>query len=478
MTRDRAPSPAEAALEGEALRARAIGTSSPFLLTELDEQRRVLFVSPNYERITGMAPETLLQSDWTLFLHPNDAPLVEEAIARAARNSCAHALARGRRAGDGWLWYDCFFVSFRSASDEPRMLAVSRDVTEVRAHWERFRLIGETSLDLVSELTPDGVVLYASGSHENVLGFHPKQLVGSRVLDFLHPEDAERVAAAMQAGPDERMRGRFRVRDGEGTWRWIDCTATVYDAEGERRILGVSREVSDSVALEQALRESQERTQLLVTQQEDEREAERARIAREIHDELGQGLTGLRLQLGARPERGEGNPSQTEAMLAQIDHLLEAVRRIGARMLPPSLEQFGLVAAIESQARSLADAAGWKLRTELASNETGLDTRQQSAVFRVAQEALTNVARHAGASEVTVRLEILEDRLELMVRDDGRGIPAECVQSPRSSGIGGMRARAAILGATLSIEGVAQEGTKVRLGMPRRRSTDSPEEPA
>ncbi|MDJ0847910.1 MAG: PAS domain S-box protein [Myxococcota bacterium] len=466
MTRERAQNSAEAALLGDALRARAIGTRSPFLIHELDEKRRAVFASPNHERITGQPSTDLIGSDWIAFLHPDDADTVQAAFERAASNGSAHMLVRGRTRTNGWPWFDCFLVSFRGASDEPRTLAVSRDVTELRDHWERFRLIRETSLDLVSEMDREGIIRFASGSHENELGLRPAELVGSPLLELMHPDDTERIATALRLRqPGERMRGRFRVRDGKGSWRWIDCTATTYEAEGGLRILGVSRDVTESVALEQALRESQERAQLLVTRQEDEREAERARVAREIHDELGQGLTGLRLQLGARSEGAEGEAAK-EAMLAQIDHLLEAVRRIGARMLPPSLEQFGLVAAIESQARSLADAAGWRLRTELDSRETGLDGRQQSAVFRVAQEALTNVARHAGASEVEVRLETLEGRLQLLVRDDGRGIPAECVTSPRSSGIGGMRARAASLGATLEIEGAHQEGTVVKLEMP------------
>ncbi len=470
MTRERALDTPEAALLGDALRARAIGESSPFLLCELDQKRRVLYLSPNYQEVTGFTPGPLIDTEWTSFLHPGDTDRGLDAFEQAARGRCVHLVVRVHRAAGAWRWFDCFLIPFRTGSDELRVLALSRDVTEAREHWERFRLIRDSSLDLVAEMDPRGIIRFASGSHEKVLGYAPEELVGAPLVDFVHGDDVERVREAFQdRGPDERLRGRFRVRDRSGSWRWIECTATTYQAENELRVLGVSREVSEGVALEQALRESQERALRLALRQEDEREAERARVAREIHDELGQGLTGLRLNLLAAPDAAG---AATPAMLDQIDQLLDSVRRIGARMLPPSLEQFGLVAGIESQARSLADAAGWRLRTELAAAEPGLDGEQQSAVFRVAQEALTNVARHAGASEVVVTLEISNDGLRLRVRDDGRGIPPECVQSPRSSGIGGMRARAAMLSASLRIEGTRHEGTVVELLVPRAGSGD------
>lgn len=369
MTREDALRGVETGLWGDALRARAIGESTPYLIAEFDETGHILYLSPNHREIVGHPPECPLEFDWLRTVHPDDRGAMRAALEQSAAGDSLRVLFRARPAGGGWRWFECFLASVWNASGELRPLGIRR--------------------------------------HRNT--------------------------------------------------------------EGEHRILSVGRDVSEGIALEQALREEQRRAQHLATCQEDRLEVERARVAREIHDEFGQGLTGLRLQLSSGSEGSGSDRSQRDVMLAQIDQLIEAVRRIGGRMLPPSLEEFGLVAAIESQARSLADAAGWKLRTELTPSETGLDSRQEAAVFRVAQECLTNIARHADASEVEVRLEVVDDHLRLSVSDDGRGVSQERVRSPRSSGIGGMRARAAALGAALTIDGNPGSGTVVRLEVPAPR---------
>jgi two-component system, NarL family, sensor histidine kinase UhpB len=196
-------------------------------------------------------------------------------------------------------------------------------------------------------------------------------------------------------------------------------------------------------------------------------EDERRRIARELHDEVGQTLTGVMLQV-------EGlSASIPDALRPQLDELRETarhgtqeVRRIARRLRPEALAELGLQSALAALATAFSDQARLQVERRL---ETGfaLSPEQELVVYRVAQEALTNVARHARASVVELRLERCQERAVLTVRDDGRGLGPEALSS--SNGIRGMRERAMLIGAQLSVGAATGGGTEVQLRIPLER---------
>ena len=211
---------------------------------------------------------------------------------------------------------------------------------------------------------------------------------------------------------------------------------------------------------------------------EEAREQERTGIAREIHDVVGQAMTALKIDLAwmARRVAGE-SPVGRDAVLAKIadlshtiDGMIGQVRRISAELRPGELDDLGLVAALEWQAEDFEKRTG--IVTTLTTNLDGerIDRQLSTAVFRIAQESLTNVARHADAHAVTVRLERKGDGLRLEVRDDGRGITTEEANRPRSLGLLGIRERARALGGTASIGPAVPRGTLVAIRLPWRSS--------
>jgi two-component system, NarL family, sensor histidine kinase UhpB len=192
-------------------------------------------------------------------------------------------------------------------------------------------------------------------------------------------------------------------------------------------------------------------------------EGERRRIARELHDEVGQTLTGVMLQVeglaGTIPEE----------LRAQLDELRETarqgteeVRRIASRLRPEALEDLGLNSALAALASALGEQARLRIERRLE-NAVPLSEEQELVVYRIAQEALTNVARHANASRVELRLERSNGDVVLTVRDDGRGLPPSAFR--HSYGIRGMRERAMLIGARLSINGPPNGGTEVQLSI-------------
>jgi signal transduction histidine kinase len=240
--------------------------------------------------------------------------------------------------------------------------------------------------------------------------------------------------------------------------------------ELHRQNAALASEIAERNLAEQRLRESQTQLRALAARLISIREEERARIAREIHDELGQILTGLKMDVSWL--RKHLNADQTalqeksEAMRTLIDSTMQLVRRIATGMRPGILDDMGLVAAIDWQAKEFQKRMGIRCLVELPAQSPELGGELATAVFRILQEILTNIARHAKANSVTVRLVIAGDRLSLEVADDGVGIAEDAVHASASLGLLGMEERAHQFGGTLAIRGIPGRGTTVALAIP------------
>lgn len=237
------------------------------------------------------------------------------------------------------------------------------------------------------------------------------------------------------------------------------------------RALREARERTERRRAVQQLRESHEQLRALSVHLQTVREDERSRIAREVHDELGQALTGLKLDLSRLGHQQIGVPrshtGKIKPLVARIDAIIQTVRRIATELRPGILDDLGLVAAIEWQANDFQSRTGIQCvaRTSVPEKPV-LSAELNTAFFRIFQETLTNVIRHAGASRVEVQLKKEPGRVVLEVRDNGRGITEAEISGAGSLGLRGMRERAALLGGEVAIHGVPREGTTVTVWIP------------
>jgi signal transduction histidine kinase len=199
------------------------------------------------------------------------------------------------------------------------------------------------------------------------------------------------------------------------------------------------------------------------------REEERTRIAREVHDELGQALTGLKLDLSmlaGKPVSDRVLKRRVKDMEAQVDATILTVRRIATELRPGVLDSLGLAAAIEWQAADFQKATGIRCLVSIHVMESNWDREFSTVCFRIFQETLTNIIRHANATQVEVVLTQANKELILMVSDNGRGISDKDVADARSIGITGMRERVAQVGGEVSFLGVPSKGTTVTMRVP------------
>ena len=231
----------------------------------------------------------------------------------------------------------------------------------------------------------------------------------------------------------------------------------------------LSAELAERTLTEQRLRSSEENLRALAAHLQSIREEERIHIAREIHDELGQALTGLKFDIGALAKTAcREDPETSEKITGlsnNIDRIINSVRRIASGLRPEVLDEIGLCAAIEWQAREFSRRTGIRCVVEIAPGFTDPDKDRSTALFRIFQELLTNVARHANATKVAVQLADSE-LLTLKVEDNGRGIQDQEFESPKSLGFLGLRERVLAFGGSIDVKGREGKGTSVSVSIP------------
>jgi signal transduction histidine kinase len=200
------------------------------------------------------------------------------------------------------------------------------------------------------------------------------------------------------------------------------------------------------------------------------REEERTRISREIHDELGQSLTALKMDLSWLVKRlgKEQKPLLEKAGLMSklIDMNIQTVKRISTELRPGLLDDLGIAAALEWQAEEFKERTGIQCAVSVDPEDIALDRNRSTTIFRVFQETLTNVVRHADATKVKISLKQNNGDLILQVRDNGKGITEKQISSPKSIGLIGMRERVTFLGGKLKITGDRKKGTTVTVSIP------------
>jgi signal transduction histidine kinase len=238
-----------------------------------------------------------------------------------------------------------------------------------------------------------------------------------------------------------------------------------------RKNAALVQEIKERTAAEKHLRSSEESLRALAVHLHSVREEEWTRIARDFHDHLAQALTGLKMDLSwivsRLPNESQALRERAQSMSDLIDATMQSVQQIVSRLRLDILDQLGLAAAIEWQAEEFQRRSGLRCQVSLPVEALQLDRERSTALFRIFQELLTNVARHAGATRVTVALRNESGRVVLTVEDNGRGIDAEVARSPKSLGLVGVRERVLPYGGRVEVQGIRGKGTLVRVSVPK-----------
>lgn len=448
---------------------------------------RLLKINPSLCEMLGYSSEEILELGIQQLAHPGDASDSTYFSQILAGTIKQHQTERGYRHKLGHTIWTLHSISLiRDANNQPRyFLSQIQDITKYKRD-ENELLQSQTLLRGIIDGTPDvvfvkdreGRYLIINAAAAHLLGKPMEEIIGKDDTDLYAAEEARRI---METDRQVMKSGESRVYEVattlDGETRAFLFTKTAYrNRQGEiQGLVVVARDITSHRQAAEHLENSRAELRALSAQLQSVREEERMRIAREIHDELGQVLTGLKMDVVSLARRLSDSTAQqdwpklkerAQSIAELINDAILTVRRISTELRPGLLDAVGLTAAIEWQAKEFENRTGIKCRLKLPTLDVVLDETRSVAVFRIFQEILTNVTRHAGASEINVILEERESNLFLEAGDNGRGIRASEFSNPKSLGLLGMRERALLLGGELNIRGVQGKGTTVTVRIP------------
>jgi len=353
----------------------------------------------------------------------------------------------------------------------------NRAMTALAASEERFQLAVSGASAGLWDWNPQTGEMYLSPHFREIAGHDEDELPNEMRAhyDIIHPDDLERVMLALKAHIDDRHPYdiEYRIRTRAGEYRWIQSRAqALWDTSGRAyRMVGWILDVTDRRRADEALRESREELQRLSANIQHIREEEKTRIARELHDDLGQLLTAMKIDMGRFERTIEGKidehaTSALRSIYGLIDQLVGSVRRIAADLRPVMLDDLGPIPAIDWFIHEFSARYGVAVNAQLDINEVAFNRDSGTEVFRMVQEALTNIARHSGASEAEVEIAREEPFCIVKISDNGRGALPDARRNRKSFGLIGMRERAARLGGELKVATAPGEGFALTVTLP------------
>ena len=365
--------------------------------------------------------------------------------------------------------------------------AIEREVKEARERQKRrdaeeaLRASEKLLHDITSALGEgifvldcNGHLMFMNAEAENLLGWTENELFGSNMHEIMHCVNADGSLFPMEECPILHYglaRGeRYQSEDDvfvrkDGTLFPVSYVTTPIKGDVVFAAVTVFKDISARKQAEREIIESRQQLQELSVFLQTVREHERTRFARELHDELGQALTALRIDLNwlneKLPPLDEKINAKLAGMSTLLDKTVDSMRRIAEDLRPGMLDDLGLAAAVEHHVSKFAERSGIACELDMSHEDFELGNNESTALFRLLQESLTNVARHAQATKVNVLLEDLGAEMHLLVVDNGRGLTGQPIAERQKFGLLGMRERVKILGGRISISSQPGQGTRI-----------------
>jgi PAS domain S-box-containing protein len=482
---------AEQAVRASEERWRSIFENSAVGIALTDAKGFFTATNRAFQQLVGYTDEELRSLSYRDITYAEDLPanlVLGEKLWEGKLPQFTHEKRYRRK--DGKLIWVRNTVSLAPGSETvPRFaMGIVEDITERKNAEEQLRR-SEAYLAAGQRLSHTGSwaldvssgALFWSQESFRIFGFDPERTIPSveTFLQRIHPEDRPRIEQGIKEASTEPRdyAADYRIVLPDGSTKYIhDVVYPVTNEAGQViERYGLVMDVTESKQAEKKLQHSFEQLRALAARLQSVREEERAKVAREIHDELGQAMTAIKMDLTALmrelPVDRKEPLIRIERSLKIVDGTIQAVRRIATELRPGILDDLGIAAAVEWAAGEFEARTGITCHVRVPDSDIALDAERATALFRILQETLTNIARHANATEVDVTLAQRKGDLLLEVHDNGKGISNKDLSEGQSLGILGMRERALLLGGELTISGAQGKGTTVKVRIPAAART-------
>jgi PAS domain S-box-containing protein len=471
---------AEEALRQSEERFRFLAESIPHMVWAASPDGSDAYQNARLSDYVGVSAEQMRGEGWADTFHPDDRQRALDAWELARRHGAEYRIEcriRNGKTGE-YRWFLCHAVPQRENDGRVvRWFGTCTDIDERRRAEEESRILNaalQNAVEGIARLDTQGRYLTVNRAFASTLGYPPDELVGRDWLSTVHPKSLDKANSAY-----ERMlsAGRAEVellgvrKDDSVFWRQ---SVIVKAHDHQPPWIGhycFMKDITDRKRAEEDLRDSAARLRILSRRVVDVQEEERRHLARELHDEIGQVLSAISVNLHA--VKGVCDAAafpRLEESIHIVDQATQQVRNLSLDLRPSMLDDLGLAATVRWYADRQAQRAGFALHLALESPAARLPAELTIACFRVAQEALTNVARHAHARHVSIELRQCDHEVDLVIRDDGVGFDPEAASGGAargdSFGLLGIQERVELLGGRADIRSRTGQGTTIRAWFP------------
>ncbi|MGV8058255.1 MAG: PAS domain S-box protein [Smithellaceae bacterium] len=444
------------------------------------QNKRFLFFNSHFMEYTSYSEKELFSMNPSSIIMPEDRrKTAKNAIMmlKEQRFSPYEFRIVTREGRIKWIMETVMPITYKG---EQAILGNSMDVTERKEAGSRLEEL-EALESSILDATPQAIVglherriNFANHAVKVIFGWHREELIGKSItMIYRNKEEADRIGEIFYSSLERQRTYETEFPCLRKDGREIICrikASRIGEKLREKRMVVTFEDVTAQKKAQEDLERSRQELRNLSIHLQSVREKESTRIARKIHDELGQSLTALQMDLSWLTSRlPAGNKSireKTQSMSGLVDATIESVHNITTELRPSLLDDLGLPAAIEWQAADFQKRSGIRCQAHIHCRDGVIDKELATAIFRIFQETITNIARHAKATRCKVSLTENEKDLCLEVTDNGIGITQWQVDDPRSFGMIGMRERAHLWGGTVYVRNAKPAGTTVRVLIP------------
>lgn len=472
----------DAVIESER-RYQTLAEISPVGIFHTDETGYTTYVNPRWCQISGLKKEEALGNGWFNAVHEADREMLSQDWNKATKASeISRSEYRFVRPDSSTRWVIGEAIPEKDAQGRIMgYVGTITDITErklieeeIANNEKRFKALIQNSTDGLTVIGTDGIIQDMSPSGYQILGYDKAEIIGKVRPDLIHPDDRDLVMGAFKQVIKDPLKIKlieYRHKMPDGNYKWLECSFNNLLSEPFLNAIVLNyRDITDRLTAQEKIRETTEQLRMLTAHLQHIREEERKRIGREIHDELGQQLTAIKMDVAWLDKKMSEDQTVFKSKLKNIIELLDgsnqSIRRILSELRPSLLDDNGLPEALEWLGIQFTSNTAIPLHFTTSERTFRSSAAVITCIFRVYQEALTNITRYAQATKVVSSLHIVDGIICVQIEDNGKGFTPGSVQTHKSFGLLGMKERVLSLGGTFELYSSAGNGTKIAIKLP------------
>ncbi len=469
---------------------RTLTKTAPVGIFETDASGSTTYVNETWLQYSGIAFEEAMGDGWLDAVHPDDREWLQKgwhSKTEMKSESFSEYRLVDKQGRQRWVNGKAVPV-FYADGKVSGYVGIILDVTERKKAEERIinseeskRLILNSALDAIVIIDSTSKIIFWNPQAEKIFGWTADEVIGKGLTDTIIPAEYKKkhrqgMQHYLQTG-DGPMLNRLTEVDAcnkAGLIFPIELSILPVEQETGRTFCAFIRDITERKQAESSLKESSEQLRELSRYLQKVREEERLRIAREIHDELGQQLTGLKMDIAwLMKKSGMDNPdikNKFADTLSLVDNTVKSIRRIATELRPSVIDDLGLNASLEWQVEEFGSRMGIEINYENSFDDTTINPDISIGLFRILQESLTNIAKHAAAKKIKINIRQVDDTVQLTVEDDGIGFDTTAKKDQLTFGLIGIKERTSMLQGECTVFSDPGNGTKIEVRIPLKKA--------